>query len=236
MPLRGGEMQAGAARGLYLPTERYDVRRFTVAGTGLARVFNTLWASALNLYDDGKVTHAAMLHSDIEPDPFWVDLLMDEMNRLDADVVSAVIPICDPAGVTSTAIGNPGDKWHPLRRLTMHEVMELPITFDNVGAGYPDNALLINTGCWLADLRRPFWHTHHDGVASIYFEQRDRLVRRNDQWEVERESEDWRLGRQLHELGCKVYATRAVRAVHHGEAGWSNWTAWGTEKTDRGTV
>ena len=73
-----------------------------------------------------------------------------------ADVVSTVLPIKDRRGVTSTAIDDPEDEWTPLRRLTMREVHRLPETFSaQADCGYPNNALLVNTGCFVLDLRKP---------------------------------------------------------------------------------
>src|SRR5215471_7104271 len=42
----------------------------------------------------------AMLHSDIEPQPGWLDILYEEMQAMEADVISAVVPIKNDQGTT----------------------------------------------------------------------------------------------------------------------------------------
>lgn len=202
-------------------------------GSFLVSNFNQLWSDALQMYERGEITHFAMLHSDIAPEPNWVDKLLAEMKRLNASVVSAVAPIKDNRGLSSCGIDIDDSCFH-VRRITMHEIMDLPETFgtedlDAHGIPTRGRGLLINTGCWLADLRLPLWHeTDSDGVYKIYFNTRARLKKYNGVPTTEVESEDWMFSRALHRYGVKYYATRKVKLVHHGEWAYGNQSAWGT--------
>ena len=147
-------MSFETARALYRATEHH--RGAILGAMGSWGNFNQLLAAGLNMAGRGEISHLAFLHSDIAPEMWWVDRLMEELDRLDADMISVVAPIKDPRGVTSCGIGDPANPWHPLRRFTMQEIWEaLPETFDAAAAGYPAFPLLHNDGCWLADLRKP---------------------------------------------------------------------------------
>lgn len=241
MPRHGGTLHDGAACGFYkMPTlGECDVINARYASSLLTKAFNSLWAMALASRDGGICTHFAMLHNDIDPEPAWLDKLLGELTRLDADVVSAVVPLKDTRGLTSTAIDNPADSWNPIKRLSLHEVHKLPETFDAADCGYPESALLINTGLWVCDLRKPWCSAAWpDGSLKMFFRQEDRIYRRPEhldgpRYGVETKSEDWNFGRDLHSWGCKVYATRKVKLKHYGEYAFSNEGAWGTQHVDR---
>ena len=199
-------------------------------GSLLTYVFNRLWAECYNLRArkdaPRRPTHFAMLHADASPDPGWLDVLHDELCRLDADVISVVSPIKDHRGITSTGVQNLDTR--RIRRLTMHEVLALPETFDAVGAGYPGRALMVNTGCWLCRLDRPWVEdfpgfTILDGLQKIAGQRLPQVV-----------SEDWNASRWWHDHGVKVYATRKVRLAHYGGVPYRNDTAWGSWKYDKG--
>lgn len=212
--------------------------------------FNKMWAAALNLRATYRITHFAMLHSDIEPEPGWLDVLVAEQQRLGADVVSAVVPFKDQfaRGITSTGLGRvdaprgdcgvQGDS----RRLTLHEIYQLPETFCAADTDSPNDVLLVNSGCWVADFTKP-WVDARDvnGRARFSFQNHDGIVfDRDGKAHAECRGEDWTASYKLFDLGCKVYATRKIKTVHHGEFGYSNWvpgpdgksTAWGQWKTD----
>lgn len=199
--------------------------RWMASGAGgslLAHVFNVLWAQMLLVKPQTDPDYFAMLHSDVVPEAGWVDTLVDELRRTGADLVSVVLPIKNLQGVTSTAIDDPEDEWTPLRRLTTTEVQRLPETFSAADCGYPGRALLVNTGCWVCDLHRP-WVEEFPG-----FEIRDKIRRRPDGApQAVCVPEDWNFSRWLHARGAKVLATRKVRAEHVGTHAFANDSVWG---------
>ena len=205
----------------------------------LARGMNMLYAQAQ--YQD--YDYFAMLHTDIGPDAGWLDTLWTVMEESDADIVSAVSPIKSADGLTSTAIdlsrGPDVRDWH-VRRLTMQEVMQLPETFsqaDTVAAGFnPDNRLLlVNTGCMLVNLRKPWVREANNfGELLCYFTIRDGIQITDGRYDVRVIPEDWGFSKTVQEVSpaAKVLATRAVKLRHWGEHGFDNNTAWGTLSED----
>lgn len=209
----------GAAEAFYrCPCKRNQVvALIKPISSVLTHSFNQAWAGVLDMRDsDVPVKYFAMLHDDIAPEPWWVDILIDELERLAADVVSAVVPIKGPDGTTSTAVDT-GDIWLP-RRLTMTEVMDLPETFGAEDVGGP---LLLNTGCWVADITKPW-------VDEVCFDFLNRIRRTSSGLRVaECVPEDWLNSHRLNELGCKLYATRKVKLEHHGNGFADNQKVWG---------
>jgi hypothetical protein len=180
----------------------------------LTTCFNRLWAHMLTLRQQKGLDYFAMLHTDVLPiTPGWVDVLVGELQKHDADVVSTVIPLKNSLGVTSTGLSD--DPW-VTRRLTLAEVFERPVTFT-------DPALVVNTGCWVAKVGP--W------CEKVLFRQQDRIVATKDGFRAECVPEDWDFSHQLRALGKKVYATRAVE-VQHGIREWNNATPWGVWKRD----
>lgn len=232
MPTHSQSVDMKCFSALRNPTQRGDfvVTSRIKARSLLAACFNEFWCMALN----ERFDYFAMLHADVSPQPGWLDILMDEMKRTGADVVSVVIPIKEPEmGLTSTAIGDPSTNWRPRRRLTMHEVYELPETFDAADAGYPGDALLVNTGCFLVDLSKPWCRaTKPDGTAEFHFTINDKIQERAGQFEHEVEPEDWYASRQWARLDAKVVATRKVALNHRGVADFPNTSPWGDLKED----
>jgi len=206
--------------------------------------FNALLALALNKFDSGEITHMAMLHGDVMAEQGWLDILIGEMAANNADVVSTVIPIKDQRGLTSTGIGDPSNHWGPWRRLTMNEVSDLPATFcldDLAHLGADADAghyLLHNTGCWVADLRKPFWReVDETGGLKMIFDFPTRVAKwTNDKWQHFRESEDWYWSRKLHEAGARTFVTRKVPLQHIGAQFFPNSSPWGTYEHDRDTA
>jgi hypothetical protein len=165
--------------------------------------FNMLWCEALNRRSAG-FTHFLLLHADVEPlDENWLDLLVEEMRSTRTEVLSAVVSIKDANGQTSTARDT--DAWHP-RRYTMQEVRQQPVT-------WTERDLLVNTGCLLVDMRRPW-------VERICFTINDRIARTPTGWEAVAEPEDWHFSRQCRRLNVPVWATRRIRIRHHGGGLW----------------
>lgn len=213
-----GSLSAPSSMACWLASEKLEVDRRFIDGSLLARQFNQLWCWALN---DKEVTHFAMLHSDVEPGPGWLDILMEELEARDLDVLSAVIPIKSSDGLTSTALHKDGDNWEPLCRLTMKEVYNLPETFTADDLGHP---LLVNTGCWVCKFDRAW-------VEKVHFEINDRIVfvKSSEMYEPQVEPEDWFFSRLCNELNLKVGATRKVQLDHRGTTAFSNRGPWGSD-------
>lgn len=199
----------------------------------LTYTFNTLWSFMLNNRKGVGVTsggeaevvkpmsYFAMIHDDIKPEDGWLDTLVEELEANDADMVSAVVPIKDHLGLTSTAVDSTGDNWNP-RRLTLTEVFELPETFGDKDVGGP---LLLNTGLWVI-------RTDRDWTDKLIFRQQDEMrINGDGHWEAHTKPEDWDFSRQVHSHGGKLMATRKVQLVHEREQ-WHNRMPWGKWKTD----
>ena len=157
---RGGPMAVyGATVGMaHCSNGAVDVALGESQGASHERNSNGSWYDALNRRDQGEITHYAMIHADVCPEPGWLDKLWAIMQEQNVALVSAVIPFRDFSGLTSTGIDNMADKFCP-RRLTMKEVHRLPESFqykDVLAAGIakdPNSRLILNTGLMLLDLR-----------------------------------------------------------------------------------
>jgi hypothetical protein len=202
--------------------------------SNLGKNFNTLWCSALN---KPYVTHFAMVHADIIPMDYWLNVLMHEMNATGASMVSANSPIKYHYGVTSTGIVNPDSSWAPLRRFTLQELHKMPATFDAADAGYPGHRLALNTGCWLADLRDQRWRQEDQhGCLECYFTFTDKIQRMTDgNYMAFGNSEDWFFSDKAQSLGIPVVATRKVHLKHIGSAEFPSEGPWGTWEHDEAT-
>jgi predicted O-methyltransferase YrrM len=227
MPRYGRRVAFGAARGyFYWPTlGKCTVVLADSMGSALTSNFNGAWCAALNARKRG-VTHFAMIHDDVSPAQGWLDTLLAEMFRLDADAVSAVIPIKSEHGLTSTAYET-DDPWNP-RRLTLTEAEALPETF---GSDDLSGEVLLNTGLWVCDLRKP-WADGEGGPPCFTIDNR---IVRGEGGDYARQfwSEDWDFSRQIRRRGARgLYATRKVQVEHEGEASYPSAPAWGTWKTD----
>lgn len=187
----------------------------------LDHCFNQYWAEALNQRDESGATHFAMIHNDVCPDFGWLTVLLDELTRLDADVVSATIPLKDNLGLTSTGVYDGSNPWKR-RRLSLHEVANLPDTFcaDDTG-----EALLLNTGLWVCDLSKEWCDDWH-------FQAESRIVRRNGRRVAEVLPEDWAFSHFLNQRGAKICATNKVRIRHVGDMAFPNGNPWGAWTTD----
>lgn len=202
-------------------------------GIGFSGVedFNILWAEAINDYERGEITHFAMLHGDITPsmDAPWLDVLLEEMDARGAALVSAVSPIKDSRGVTSSGIADLDDPWRPWRRFTIREILQhFPETFSAADLGYPDRPLLHNTGLWVCDLRRPEFRRTRANELDLYFRFPTRAVRGEQGFIHQRESEDWAFSVDLWLRGIRdTYITRRIKLTHHGRADFVNHAPWG---------
>lgn len=186
----------------------------------LAHGFNRLWCQALH----EKYDYFFMLHADVEPCEGWAAILLEELQANDADVVSAVVRIKDNHGIVSTGIGIPGDPYRLLKRFTLKELKQLPKTFTAEDAGHPGYPLLVNTGCWVADLSKPWCRaTDASNRLKTFFTINDEIVYDSEQdiYKILVEPEDWHFSRRLYEAGAKVMATKAVSCEHTGPKQWS---------------
>lgn len=204
----------------------------------LANGFNKCWCEALNR--SPRPDYFAMLHADIGPAPCWLDVLIAELERVGADLISAVVPFKSMDGLTSTGMDTRPEH---MRRLTVAELMQLPETFDGADLRvlwdvpaqlHLDNdrafptTFLVNSGCWVCRFADATW------VEQVWFEIQDHIVQRDGKFVAHVAPEDWNLSRKLAHLGCSVYATRKVPLEHHGEWGFSNDHAWGEMQRDEG--
>jgi hypothetical protein len=193
-------------------------------GSLLTKGFNHIWATALNYQKAGLVTHLCMLHADIEVGPGWLTTMLGEMASSGAAVLSAVVPIKDQSGDTSTAVET-ANVWGP-RRLGLAECLALPPTFRAEDVPGNDGPLLVNTGLLLVDLSLPaWWEREPDGGLYFKFTMRDRVAEGPDgQLRPQCQSEDWEWSRRLASCGIVPYATTAVPVVHHGDQGFATHT------------
>jgi hypothetical protein len=201
-------------------------------GSLLALVFNRLWVRALN--DRGRgYSHFAMHHADIQAPPGWVDVLLEEMDKHGADVISAVVAIKDYRGLTSTGYRDPN--LGRITRLTIKEVNQLPETFslEDVARKWPDKKLtpdhwlMVNTGLWLCRFTESW-------VEQACFSIEDAIGRDERGWFARCLPEDWNFSGFCARLGLKVLATRKPRVLHHGDSGFPNDGRWGEWETDQG--
>jgi hypothetical protein len=191
----------------------WEFHHFEIGTSLLATTFNLLWCHMLNLRESVGLTHFLMIHADVRPrGEEWFDTLLFEMEKNQGDVISAIIPIKDSRGVTSTAIDT--DPWCPVR-LTLKQVHEqLPESWTTPG-------LLVNTGLLLVDVSKPW-------VEQICFTINDKIEKDKEGiWRAYAQPEDWNFSRQCRALGARVIATRAVTVEHFGIHKWQSGEVWG---------
>lgn len=205
------------------------------------------WAlNAVEAFEAGKtveqggvnVTHIVMMHNDVQPEPGWLDMLVEEMIRSDADMLSVVTPIKDMDGKSSCAIDD--EPFQVLRRITMTEVYDLPPTFSAADCGYKKGQLLVNHGLCILDFTKPWWReVNADGTLAMHFTSPDRIQRRPANsdgtpglWEAQHAPSDWHLSRELNRRGAKVMATRKIKCQHWGMLPFTNEHSWGQWRID----
>lgn len=181
----------------------------------LADCFNALWGAAVDNRHNLHLDAFAMIHSDVGAFPGWLDILVEDLYKHDADLMAAVIPIKDESGYVSTTLDIHEDPWMSPRALTLKEVESLPEVFSSEDVNFP---LLTNTGCWVARLDRDWC----EDTENIFFEIQSRIVRKDGKRVAVSIPEDFGFARKLHAKGLKVMATRRVQIVHYGTTGWKN--------------
>lgn len=192
------------------------VREVQCSSSVLPHAFNGCLAAALDLRDQGHVTHMAMVHSDISAAPGWLDILWSEMWVGGLDLISAVVPIKGPSGRTSTAIGREDDPWCVSRCIYDGDRKRYPLTFTARDVCGPGEILLVNTGLFLADLRRPWW----DDFAFAFH---GRIKKTPAGRVPECRSEDWEMSHHLHKAGARYAATWKPKLFHEGSAKYPNY-------------
>ncbi len=216
----GGQIASG-----WIDTLRYAVRDRSLiravrevkcASSAGTLNFNACVAECLNLRDAGIITHMAMVHSDICAEAGWLDILWCEMFASGADLMAAIVPIKEPTGRTSTAIGPVSDRWQA-RCLYLKDRDRLPETFGPESVCGPGERLLVNSGLFLADLRRPWWD------ADFAFRVHDRIRKTPKGWVAESRSEDWEMSHVLQKAGARIMATWKVRVQHEGTCRFPNY-------------
>lgn len=211
--------------GLIRPTAIHSVKFQAHTNSLLAYNFNSLWAAALNERERLGLTHFAMMHADIGAGPLWLDTLLEEMDRVDADVLSVVVPLKDDRGLTSTGIFYP--KTQAIQRLTMAEVATLPRTFCNRDLD-TGNPLAINTGLWVCRFTESW-------IEDVCFTIKDWMDKKPDGAFWPRVlSEDWLFSAWLADRGLSVYATTIVAINHIGRHAFPNNTVWGDWTSENG--
>ena len=204
-------------------SKKHDVKIFSHTSSMLVDSFNTCWCEMLNTPD---VEYFAMLHADVITEGPWLDTLVDELEAMELDVLSVVLPLKDEKGITSTGILS-GDE--QVTRLTLSEVSSLSDTFDadDIGEslGY-EGTLLVNTGMWVAKVGD--WMKKFDG-----FRAHSQIVKKNGLYETLNSPEDWDFSVWCSENGVKVAATSLIKAGHVGKKTWRNDQVYG-QKSDMG--
>lgn len=223
----------------------------------LPLTFDMAWAEALNRRngvegEHGPIDYFVMLHSDINPQKGWLDILVSKCIRYGADIVSALVPIKNEMGLTSTALDQ-GNLWKP-RRLTMTEAMQLPPDFSAETLEHEYNqfgTLLANTGCWIADFSKPWvTATKEDPenpantilANSFHFSNRIRIDADGraiaevipEDWHFSKDVDNWCMEHEGRP--AKIYVTRQLQLTHIGEMQYPNDCEWGLWKTDHNVV
>lgn len=236
-PTHNGQMDSGTARALYAAASRERPVIGIVNGKSLlSSNCNTLWCAALNARQEHGIKWFAMLHADIDPEMWWLDTLIDEAEKVGADMLSAVVPIKDERGITSTAIGERSTNCAAFR-LTQSQIHHemFPQTFDTdmalnalshlpgelaITDEFDDPLLLLNTGCMICRVDK-------DWSESVFFENRDWIEMHNGVWRANDFSEDWLFTKKVHQCGGRVFGTTAARVVHKGVGLFDSSKVWG---------
>ena len=196
----------------------------------LNHCFNNLWTCLHNLRRQGHdFTHFALLHDDILPDAAWLHTLIGEMDRTGVDFISAVVPIKDSRGLTSTATYT-DDIWD-FRRLTLKELHQMPETVTDGDVG---ENLLLNTGCCVLRMRPDAeWVTNPRAFPFNTMERFDDSPLGDGDMVASVVSEDWLWTDRLRRAGARLAFTRKVTVIHEGDYEFRNdsdWGRWGSDK------
>lgn len=175
----------------------------------LANNFNALLCDAVNAKKMG-VRYFWLLHDDIIPiGKTWAVDMLGIMQRTGVRVLSAVAPLRNDSGESSTAIQG-RTEWDA-KRLRLDEIG---------GWRSDDDKLLINTGCLLIDLEGE-WH------AGLCFTIRDRIILMpNGEREAQVIPEDWGMSQWLAKHQIPYGCTSKIRLLHYDirrKKAYKNW-------------
>jgi len=221
-PTHDGRINIGTAQALYmLASEKYDSH---IAHNNVSLInwnCNQLWCRALNMRAEHNIKWFAMLHSDVIPEPLWVDKLIALAEANGLDMLSAACAIKDDSGDTSTGISNPSNNHWNMRRISIADLNICAILtakhFQN-GMMHSEEMLpklLVNTGCCIVRLDQPW-------SEKVIFKTEERITKIGTFFEAHTDSEDWNFSRQVHDLGGIVGVTTLVKTKHVGGKQFSN--------------
>lgn len=188
----------------------------TLSYSALTHTYNLLYCKALSARKNG-VTHFLMLHNDIIPEYGFIDKMLAIAERHKADILSAVVPLKNATGCTSIALDT-GAYWQP-KRLTLKEL------YKDYEPTFTHEKLLINTGCMLIDITKPF-------AEKMCFRFENIIEKVGDEFIPKIFPEDWILSREARENGASIYATREIKLNHVGNSYFGNTTPWGQWEKD----
>lgn len=231
-PTHNGQLDNRMAKAFFAEASQdHRILNVVQQSSLLANACNNLWCTALNVKDQYNLTWFAMLHSDIIPEPFWIDKLIRIAEEKGADLLSAIVPIKSDEGVTSTAVSHPNSRFGASFRLTQHQVNNVfPETFslqDLVDGGHTNvdpttHDLMVNTGCMICRLDKGWW-------TDVYFTIADRIEYNHGKFYAQVDSEDWFFSKCIADNGGKVMATRAIKVQHLGTTAFHSDRVWGSE-------
>lgn len=184
---------------------------------------NQLWCLALNASPVHNIKWFAMLHSDVVPEAYWLDKLIDIAEKHNAAMLSVCIAIKDASGDVSAGISNPDLEHFNMRRLKLQNLTGGPDAFDKEYLrqrfGYApdfDFRLLVNTGCMIVRVDQPW-------SKNLIFKSEERIfINDNQQYQSIADPEDWNFSRQVANYG-RVMATTAIKADHIGNWAFPNY-------------
>lgn len=245
MPLGSRLVDIESAHNLYLPAKPgtgLKVIHWPNVNSSLGHCFNGLLCDCYAKQADHDITHFAMIHGDVVPESYWLSTMLEELERVDADVLSAVLAIKDSQGVSSTGLFYADRPDWPTRRLTFTEIHKsrLPRTFNHqdlidngLATGKDGEVMVINTGLWVARYKKPWFQDN-----KVVFRQTHEIKKlprpdgKGDYLQCWFMPEDWWFARDLASWGARVYATSCVSVNHVGNSLFPNADPWGTAITD----
>jgi len=229
IPTHGRDVDAGVMMASHAFGDVGRVEIKWSAASLLAANFNKLLCAAKN----GGHEYLLLGHGDVVPlGTGWLRAMVDRAKRHNADLLSAVVPLKNASGLTSTAVLVDGR----VRRLTLHEVAKLPDVFDvfdvyDVGVAPDAYGLLVNTGLLLIRMAMV-------DPERLHFTVRDQVRQCEGVFNFVVWPEDWGFSVDAAKANLRVTATRTPRVEHIGAVEFSTAAEpWGLESDpNRGEV